>query len=184
MADKIPVYGELDCRTAENIIADAEQIRYDTTKNIKEKIEELENNGGGGGGGGIPTIKYTTSVFVGLKDIGPFGTKNATLKLYLFSVNRTTLSDVLRQYSIDVIGNEVTSATLSYKDGDDNDNYVEVIKCVIAREESSPNMIIRVTYRIIEEMVGSENVKFLLNNTYETVFYESDNVSFTYRDIG
>lgn len=44
MADKIPVYGELDCRTAENIIADAEQIRYDATKNVKEKIEEL---GGG-----------------------------------------------------------------------------------------------------------------------------------------
>lgn len=48
MADKIPVYGELDCRTSENIIADAEQIRYDATKNVKAKIEELENNGGGG----------------------------------------------------------------------------------------------------------------------------------------
>lgn len=49
MADKIPVYGELDCRTAENIIADAEQIRYDTTKSVKEKIAEIENSGGGGG---------------------------------------------------------------------------------------------------------------------------------------
>ena len=49
MADKIPVYGELDCRTAENIIADAEQIRYDTTKNVKEKIEELVTGGGDGG---------------------------------------------------------------------------------------------------------------------------------------
>ena len=39
MADKIPVYGELDCRTAENIIADAEQIRYDTTKNVKEAMK-------------------------------------------------------------------------------------------------------------------------------------------------
>lgn len=48
MADKIPVYGELDCRTAENIIADAEQIRYDTTKNVKEKIEELVTGGGDG----------------------------------------------------------------------------------------------------------------------------------------
>ena len=36
MADKIPIYGELDCRTAENIIADATQIRYDATKNVKE----------------------------------------------------------------------------------------------------------------------------------------------------
>ena len=44
MADKIPVYGELDCRTAENIIADAEQIRYDTTKNVKEKIAEIESS--------------------------------------------------------------------------------------------------------------------------------------------
>ena len=49
MADKIPVYGELDCRTAENIIADAEQIRYNATKNVKEKIEELETGGSGGG---------------------------------------------------------------------------------------------------------------------------------------
>lgn len=48
MADKIPIYGELDCRTIENIIADAKQIRYDTTKNVKEKIEELETGGGGG----------------------------------------------------------------------------------------------------------------------------------------
>ena len=49
MADKIPIYGELDCRTAENIIADAKQIRYDATKNVKEKIEEIETSGGGGG---------------------------------------------------------------------------------------------------------------------------------------
>lgn len=49
MADKIPVYGELDCRTSENIIADAEQIRYDTTKNVKEKIAEIETGGSGGG---------------------------------------------------------------------------------------------------------------------------------------
>ena len=46
MADKIPVYGELDCRTSENIIADAEQIRYNDT-NVKEKIEELETGGSG-----------------------------------------------------------------------------------------------------------------------------------------
>lgn len=44
MADKIPVYGELDCRTAENIIADAEQIRYDDTKNVKEKIDDKMSN--------------------------------------------------------------------------------------------------------------------------------------------
>lgn len=49
MADKIPIYGELDCRTAENIIANAKQIRYDATKNVKEKIEEIETSGGGGG---------------------------------------------------------------------------------------------------------------------------------------
>lgn len=48
MADKIPIYGELDCRTSENIIADAEQIRYDATKNVKAKIEELETSGVGG----------------------------------------------------------------------------------------------------------------------------------------
>lgn len=57
MADKIPIYGELDCRTEENIIADATQIRYDATKNVKEKIEELET---GGGGGGITGFTYCT----------------------------------------------------------------------------------------------------------------------------
>lgn len=205
MADKIPVYGELDCRTAENIIADAEQIRYDTTKNVKEAIDDkLSNpsntgtigqvlkktasgsewqNESGGGDAGITSIKYTTSVFTGSKDIGPFGTKEATLKLHLFSANKTTLSAVLRDYGDDVNGSEVTSATLSYKGGNGNDNYVEVIKCVIAREADSFKRIIRVTYRIIEEMVGPENVKFLINNTYETVFYEDDNTSFTYKDI-
>ena len=38
MAQKIPIYGELDCRTAENILADAEQIRYYGT-NVKTELE-------------------------------------------------------------------------------------------------------------------------------------------------
>lgn len=44
MAQKIPVYGELDCRTAENIIADAEQIRYSDSKNVKEAIDDKMSN--------------------------------------------------------------------------------------------------------------------------------------------
>lgn len=44
MAQKIPVYGELDCRTAENIIADAEQIRYSDSKNVKEAINDKMSN--------------------------------------------------------------------------------------------------------------------------------------------
>lgn len=135
------------------------------------------------GDAGITSIKYTTSVFTGSKDIGPYGTKEATLKLYLFSVNKTTLSAVLRQYGTDTNGSEVTSATLSYKSGNGKDNYVEVIKCVIAREVESLKRIIRVTYRIIEEITGPDGVKFLLNDTYETVFYEDDNTSFKYEDI-
>ena len=38
MANKIPIYGELECRTAENIIADAEQIKYYDT-NVKTALE-------------------------------------------------------------------------------------------------------------------------------------------------
>lgn len=38
MAQKIPIYGELDCRTAENILADAEQIKYYGT-NVKNALE-------------------------------------------------------------------------------------------------------------------------------------------------
>lgn len=37
MAQKIPIYGELDCRTAENILADSEQIKYNNT-NVKEEL--------------------------------------------------------------------------------------------------------------------------------------------------
>lgn len=58
MADKIPVYGELDCRTAENIIADAEQIRYSDSKNVKEAIDEL--SGGSGTGVDVDTFNNTT----------------------------------------------------------------------------------------------------------------------------
>lgn len=204
MADKIPVYGELDCRTSENIIADAEQIRYDTTKNVKEAIDDKMSNPSNtgtigqvlkktasgsewqnesGGGTGISTIKYTTSVFTGSKDLGAYGTHEATLKLYLFSANKTTLSGVLRQYGTDVNGNEVTSATLTYKNGNGEDKYLDVIKCVIAREEDTFKRIIRVTFRIITEVTGSTGTGAFLNNTYETVFYEDDNTSFTYVDI-
>lgn len=202
MADKIPVYGELDCRTAENIIADAEQIKYNNT-NVKEelasKMKEPSNTGtvgqvlkktasgsewaDGSGETGITSIKYTTSIFTAQKDLGAIGTKEATLKLYLFSANKTTLSAVLRQYGTDVNGNDVTSATLTYKNGNGEDKYLEVIKCVIAREGDSFKHIIRVTFRIIEEMKSSEGVRFLLNNVYETVFFEDDNTSFTYVEI-
>lgn len=204
MADKIPVYGELDCRTAENIIADAEQIRYDTTKNVKEAIDDKMSNPSNtgivgqvlkktasgsewqnesGGDTGITSIKYTTSVFTGSKDLGAIGTHEATLKLYLFSANKTTLSAVLRQYGADINGNEVTSATLTYKNGNGEDKYLDVIKCVIAREGDSLNRIIRVTFRIIDNVVGPGGGTAFLNNTYETVFYEEDNTSFTYVDI-
>lgn len=205
MADKIPVYGELDCRTAENIIADAEQIRYDDTKNVKEKIDDKMSNPSntgtigqvlkktasgsewqnesGGDGGGITSIKYTTSVFTGSKDLGALGTNEATLKLFLFSANKTALSAVLRQYSTDVNGSEVTSATLTYKNGNGEDKYLDVIKCVIAREAGSLKRIIRVTFRIITNVTGPGGETAFLNNTYETVFYEDDNTSFTYKDI-
>lgn len=39
MAQKIPIYGELDCRTAENIIADSTQIRYKGL-NVENAIDE------------------------------------------------------------------------------------------------------------------------------------------------
>lgn len=205
MADKIPVYGELDCRTAENIIADAEQIRYDTTKNVKKAIDgKMSNpsntgtvgqvlkktstgsewqNESGGDAGGISSIKYTTSVFTASKDLEVLGTRETTLKLYLFSANKTTLSDILDQYGTGLIGSEVTSATLSYKHSNGLDIYFDVIKCAITREEDTFKRIIRVTYRYITEVTGPGGGKALSNQTYETVFYEEDNTSFTYVDI-
>ena len=206
MADKIPVYGELDCRTAENIIADAEQIRYDATKNVKEVIDDKMSNPSntgtvgqvlkktvsgsewadesGGGDAGITTIKYTTSVFTGSKDLEVLGTREVTLKLYPFSANNTTLSDVLELYGTGLIGSEVTSATLTYKHSNGQDIYLDVIKCAITREENTFKRIIRVTYRYITEVTSPSAASSALSNkTYETVFYEEDNTSFTYVDI-
>ena len=135
------------------------------------------------GDAGITSIKYTTSVFTGSKDLGAFGTKEATLTLHLFSVNKTTLSEILEQYGTGLIGSEVTSATLTYKNGNGKDEYLDVIKCAITREEDTFKRIIRVTFRIITEVTGPNGVGAFLNNTYETVFFEEDNTSFTYVDI-
>ena len=204
MADKIPVYGELDCRTAENIIADAEQIRYDDSNNVKGAIDGKMSNPSNagtvgqvlkktstgsewadesGGGTGISSIKYTTSVFTGSKDLEVLGTREVTLKLYLFSANNTTLSDILDLYGTGLIGSEVTYATLSYKHRNGLDIYFDVIKCAITREKNTFKRIIRVTFRIITEVTGPTGTTAFLNNTYETVFYEDDNTSFTYVNI-
>ena len=112
--------------------------------------------------------------------MGIFGSQEATLKLYLFSSTKTTLSAVLRQYG--AYGNEVTSATLSYKNNGE-DKYLDVIKCVIEREKDSFKYIIRVTFRIITEVTGPTETTAFFNKTYETVFYEDDNTSFKYEDI-
>ena len=107
------------------------------------------------------------------------------MKLYLFSVNRTTLSEILELYGTGLIGSEVTSATLTYKNGNGQDIYLDVIKCAITREEDTFKRIIRVTYRYITEVTSpsAPASSALSNKTYETVFYEEDNTSFTYVDI-
>lgn len=84
MAQKIPIYGELDCRTAENIIADSKQIRYkglNVENAIAEKMAMPLNEGTVG-----QVLKKTTYGSEWQNESG-----GTVKKIYAHSI-RTTLS--------------------------------------------------------------------------------------------
>lgn len=89
MADKIPIYGELDCRTEENIIADATQIRYDATKTVKEKIADLET----GGTGGVDEITFNNATYDLLQAVCGIADDEVTdvIKLQIDATKKQTL---------------------------------------------------------------------------------------------
>lgn len=89
MADKIPIYGELDCRTEENIIADATQIRYDATKTVKEKIADLET----GGTGEVDEITFNNATYDLLQAVCGIADDEVTdvIKLQIDATKKQTL---------------------------------------------------------------------------------------------
>ena len=94
MADKIPVYGELDCRTSENIIADAEQIRYDTTKNVKEAMDDKMSNPSNPGTIG-QVLKKTASGSEWADESGGGTTDNTVMdNTTLYSLTNTALQKI------------------------------------------------------------------------------------------
>lgn len=97
MAQKIPIYGELDCRTAENIIADAEQIRYSDSKNVKEAIDE----------GNVVIYNHSMEITYALSGL-------ANVRLYIRQLDTDSTKFINTNYITD---GKIVSASGYYYDG-------------------------------------------------------------------
>lgn len=154
MASKIPIYGELECRTAENIIADAEQIKYDDTKNVKAKIEELENNGGGGGGNTVmdnTTLYSLTNIALQKLDTYKKLSINANKHKALYVVDDNASGTAVRPIgsagrglllgTLDSSGENFTPLNdqYTYDNNDDSFTYGFYLPCIIQCTKNGPS---------------------------------------------